>query len=256
MKQLIKWPVRTMLAGLLLMMGASAWAESAKATTAYDKVGDRLSVTVEDVSFTGLMARIASLTGLEILMDPKAEHNISINLSDMPLEKALKQIARETSYVFVYDRPKSVNKESVKKAAAVLVSMHILPKGEHDNDGIRPLLGATGEAFIREKDRYAEPEHEMKIFNHAQKRWDARLKNMPAERREALLKSAEEKREKVAKQQAKRAQRKIERDEKRKKSFGAQRRAENLERLKTSNPEEYEIRMQRNEERMNRQNKK
>ncbi|MCF6339106.1 MAG: hypothetical protein L3J84_14375, partial [Gammaproteobacteria bacterium] len=195
-------------------MSSPLWAESPHIT--YDKSTDTVSIVAIDASYKAIMARIATLSGVEILMDPKAEHNITIDVSELPLEAALKQLSRQTSFVLIHDIPEMVMSKSQKKPAQpILVRMRILPEGEFTTDALFPVLAPAGEAFIREKNRYSAPAQEVEIFNHAQKRWEARLKAMSPEKREKLLDIAQEKREQVAQSRAEQTQRKQELAERR-----------------------------------------
>jgi len=231
---------------VVLFMSSQLWAESPHVS--YDKSTDTISVMATDASYKAIMARIATLSGVEILMDPKAEHNITIEVNDLPLETALKQLSRQTSFVLIHDIPETdVNESQEKSVQPVLVRMRILPEGEFTTDAIYPVLAPGGEAFIREKNRYSAPAQQVDIFNHAQRRWEARLKAMSPEKREKLLDIAQEKREQMAQNRAEQAQRKKELAEKR--EAYKKRRDARLEELKLMDPERYELRMKRRMER-------
>lgn len=231
---------------IVLFMSSQLWAESPHVS--YDKSTDTISIVATDASYKAIMARIATLSGVEILMDPKAEHNITIEVSDLPLETALKQLSRQTSFVLIHDIPETdVNESQEKSVQPVLVRMRILPEGEFTTDAIYPVLAPGGEAFIREKNRYSAPAQQVDIFNHAQRRWEARLKAMSPEKREKLLDIAQEKREQMAQNRAEQAQRKKELAEKR--EAYKKRRDARLEELKLMDPERYELRMKRRMER-------
>ncbi len=240
-----------LLTSVIFFMSSQLWAESPHIF--YDKSADKISISANDASYKVIMARIATLSGIEILMDPKAEHNVTIDVSNLPLETALKQLSRQTSFVFIHDIPeRDMSKSQEKPAQPVLIRMRILPEGEFTTDALYPVLAPAGEAFIREKNRYAEPAQQVDIFNHAQKRWEARLKAMSPEKREKLLEIAQEKREQIAQNRAEQEQRKKELAEKR--EAYKKRRDARLE-LKLTDPERYELRMKRRTERPQRVNR-
>lgn len=233
-------------ASVIFFMSSQLWAESPHVS--YDKTTDTISIVATDASYKAIMARIATLSGIEILMDPKAEHNITIDVSDLPLEAALKQLSRQTSFVLIHDIPETdVNEPLEKSAQPVLIRMRILPEGEFTTDALYPVLAPGGEAFIREKNRYSAPAQQVDIFNHAQKRWEARLKAMSPEKREKLLEIAQEKREQMAQSRVEQEQRKKEFAERR--EAHKKRRDARLEELKLTDPERYELRMKRRAER-------
>ena len=235
------------LISILLLINPLAYASPPTPTISYDKNNDTLSVNANNSSLKEILAHIASRSGIEIQMDDKAEHLITTTLDNVPLEKALSQLARQTNYAFVYsDTNSSENNRSSGKP--MLIGMYILPKGEFSADMLRPapLLSASGEAFVREKDRYSSPTQAVEVFNHAQQRWEARLKAMSPERREKLLTDANEKRLQVEQRQAQREQKKQQHSEKRKER--EEKRQARLEELKITDPEAYERRMKHREE--------
>ncbi|MCF6255954.1 MAG: hypothetical protein L3J98_06940 [Gammaproteobacteria bacterium] len=235
-----------LLTSVVFFISSQLWAESPHIS--YDKTTDTISVAANEASYKAIMARIATLSGVEILMDPKAEHNITIDVSDLPLEKALKQLSRQTSFVLIHDIPETdVSKSREKPVQPILVRMRILPEGEFTTDALYPILAPAGEAFIREKNRYSAPAQQVDIFNHAQKRWEARLKAMSSEKREKLLEIAQEKRKQMAQNRAEQEQRKKALAEKR--EAYKKRRDVRLEELKLTDPERYELRMKRRAER-------
>jgi len=239
--------IRRILVVSLIIIPIPSYATAKKPVISYDKSTDTITANIDDASFTQVMSRIAVLSGIEIRMDPTAEHDISISLTEMPLEKALRQIAGNASYVFIYDDPKPErDKDQATSRKPVLVGMQILPKGESSSNMMRPLLAPIGEAFIREKNRYAAPEHKLVIFNHAQERWAARLKMMPPEQRKQLLAAAQEQRQQIEQRNTKRQQRQ-EQLAQRRKQHQQQHEAKLLQ-LKATNPEAYQRMMQAREE--------
>lgn len=243
MKQTARLPGVMMLASLLFIINASARAEAVRPTVMYDHKTDTLSVTANNASYQETMALVATRSGIEILMDPKAEHNISITLKDTPLEKGLTELSRQTNFAFFYSDAKASSGTDQKVSAKpVLTRMHVLPKGEASNHQLTPLLAPGGEAFIREKDRNFSAQQTPKMFNYAQQRWDARLKMMNPEQREQLLAGAKEKQAQLEQRQAERKKTKEEHAKIREEH--KQRRLDELAKLKTSNPELYERKMQ------------
>jgi len=237
--------------GVMSFMSGQLWAGSPHVF--YDKSSDKISIAANNASYKEIVARIATLSGIEILMDPKAEHNVTIDVSDLPLETALKQLSRRTSFVLIHDIPKMDDGKSQENhAQPMLVRMRVLPEGEFSTNALYPVLAPAGEAFIREKNRYSVPAQQVEIFNYAQKRWEARLKGMPPEKREKLLEIAQKEREQMVLRRVKQEQRKKELAEKR--EAHKKRREARLEELKLTDPERYELRMKRRAERQQRAN--
>lgn len=226
---------------VLFIFTSHAEDKPARPDVAYDQKTDRLSVTAKDASYKSVMAMIATLTGIEILMDPRAEHNITFTVNDMPLEQGLKELSRQTSFILVHTDPRAEYKKPL------LTGMRVLPRGESRDDGLQPVMAPDGEAFIREKNRRFAAEKKPEIFNHARQRWEERLKKMPPAQREQLLEDAREKLAAIEQQRAQREQRREDRAKKR--AEHEQHRRAKLDELKTDNPELYELRMSRHLER-------
>jgi type II secretory pathway component GspD/PulD (secretin) len=94
----------------------------------YDTKNDRLTVDAKKVPLTQILAQISEQSGVEILVDPSVEKDISIYLPAQPLKKALKQIARGLNYAMYY------NDEDSR-----LVAMKIVPKGKQGSSNLVPV---------------------------------------------------------------------------------------------------------------------
>ncbi len=219
--------------------------QSAHPPIIYDWQNDRLTVSLENVSLTQTLGYIANISGLEVLMDPKAEKQISADFKNLPMEKALQRLLGETSHIFLYDSQPTETLD-LKSTSKIIVGVHILSTGENNNDILLPILAAKGEAFIREGYRYNSHMPAPEIFNFTQQRWEARLKSMDEERREALLDQARLKYENIAK----RLKEKQLRTEKITQKMEARKlsREHELSQLKLDDPEAYARTIQAREE--------
>ncbi|GBE05497.1 hypothetical protein BMS3Abin10_01129 [bacterium BMS3Abin10] len=238
--------MRVFLPALMLVAVFAGQAESAEAPEVfYDKATDRLSVKAEKVSLKGVLARIALLSGAEFLIDPAVEQPVSITLKDMPLEKGLKRIVKslDLSYAMMYQK-----KEGQDEAAEpLLITMKIVPKGMK-NPNLVPVVNVKGEAVIRSFKRRPGRKGQTlpSIFDYAEKRWQARLDNMPEEKRKQIEEDIKQRQEEQAARMEEKEQRKAEREERRAEHQARRQAAE--EELKESNPELYELRQQQKEE--------
>jgi hypothetical protein len=204
---------------LLLFLTVSWGAGPAHALTPsaviYDRDTDLLTVKAEDVSLRELLAKISLLTGVEMLMDPEVEQNVSIILGETPLQSGLKQMMR------IFDLNHAMIFESVKGEGGseehLLVSMKIVPKGKLDSPNLVAAVDPVGEAIVRTltsdtpADTAVSGQDEVaaelpSMLNYAEARWQARLKKMPKERRDALMaetESAKEKKKSLAERRSK-----------------------------------------------------
>ncbi|MHC4639491.1 MAG: hypothetical protein ACYTBV_18645 [Planctomycetota bacterium] len=98
----------------------------------YDTKNDRLTVDAKSVPLTQILAQISEQSGVEILVDPSVEKDINIYLPAQPLEKALKQLARDLNYAMHYD-----------KAESRLVAMKIVPQGKQTSSNFVSVTKPT-----------------------------------------------------------------------------------------------------------------
>lgn len=212
----------------------------------YDKKGDKLSLNLKAAPLSKVLARVSLETGVGVLFDAEAERMVTIQMKDQPLEDGLKQLLKDVSHLFYYDNKKGKG----GKEQLMLTEVRVLPKGKSDNSNLRPVVELEQEAFRRalEKGKVSRPES--KKLDYTSKRWQARLDSVPLAMRERLLKDAEDRAKKHQENEKKREEQRAERVAKREAERKAreQQREEGMNALKASNPELYEIKMQRLEE--------
>ena len=127
------WFLPLLFFGVLLRPLQSAHAEGMEVT--YDRERDLLSVRADQVPLTQVLGRISDRSGIEILIDPSIDNKISIVISEQPLEKALKQIARGLSYVMLYGKSSNQDRSSGLR----LATMKLLPEGRQNSPNLVPV---------------------------------------------------------------------------------------------------------------------
>jgi len=243
----ITW-LRPLLWGLVLVAFVGATASAGGPEVIYDKATDRLSVGADMVSLKGLLARIALLSGVEVLMDPEVEQPVSITLKDRSLEKGLKKIMQTLNlrYAMIYQKKAGQG----QSAEPLLISMKIVPEGKENNPNLNfaPVVDVNGEAVIRSLSRRPRSEEHTPpaIFGYAEKRWQARLNRMPEEKRNRIEEDMMQWQEKQVARRKEVKNRRAERKKKVAKHLSRRQTAE--EELRASNPELYELRKQQREE--------
>lgn len=241
------WP--QLCVGILLLAAVAGQAVAEKPVVQYDRNSDMLSITAENVSLKALLARIGLLSGVGFFMDPKAERPVSAALKDEHLERGLKKImtANDLSYAMIYERPQ---KQASSTPAPLLIAMKVAPSGSGfgANATAVPIMDVKGEAIIRSLPRRPSKEGKAlpSMFDHAQKRWQARLQRMSEQQRRELEARMKEHQAKQAAREQEREQRRAEHELKRSQRQAARQAAE--EELKASDPELYELRRQHREE--------
>ena len=240
--------LRPLVLGLVLVAFVAPTAFASGPEVTYDKATDRLSVGADMVSLKGLLARIALLSGVEILMDPEVEQPVSITLKDRPLEKGLKKIMQVLNlrYAMIYQEKEGQD----QSAEPLLISMKIVPEGKENNPhpNLVPVVDVNGEAVIRSLSRRPRRAGETvpTIFGYAEERWQARLNRMPEEKRIRIEEDMKQRQEKRAARAEEVENRRAER--KKKVAEHQARRLAAEEKLRASNPELYELRKQQREE--------
>lgn len=251
--------IRTLVRGLVAfclfmpLLPSLAAEAPAKPVVSYNEVTDRLSVEAREAPLKAVLARIAILSGVDIWMDPQLEtRKISTSLKDRSLEDGLKQLARGTSHVLVYDRRPGDAKPGGADIGLplVVIAMKLLPEGKYDNSQLKPVLELEHEAFIREKEarrlerkRLEGPDRRRSLI---ERRWQERMSRLPPPLREDLEKKARARLDMIDEQHAEHEKNRAER-EARAARQRARREAE-LAKLKEMNPERYALAMQRREE--------
>ena len=99
-----------LMAGLLLSTAAKTNAEALQQQRiSYNPTNDLMTVQVEQISLKAVLSRIALLSGIEISMDPRVEHEVSAEINSQPLEEGIKQLVRDLNSVFLYSEPGETN---------------------------------------------------------------------------------------------------------------------------------------------------
>lgn len=234
--------------GLVLVAFVGSAAIAGGPEVVYDKATDSLSVQADGASLKGLLARVALLSGVEFLMNPEVERPVSITFKDYSLERGLKKImqALDLRYAMIYQKKKGRD----QLTEPLLISMKIVPEGKENNSNLNlaSVVDVNGEAVIRSLSGRSLPEGQTApvIFDHAERRWQARMKKMPEEQRKRIAEHMEQRHEKRAAHLEQMKNRRAQREKKRAEHQAARVTAE--EKLRASNPELYELRQQQREE--------
>lgn len=201
----------------------------------YHKQSDTLDVQAKNASLKSLLRAISLQSGVRIQMDPATNRPMTITLKNVPLDVALKRLARGLNYSFVYDGGRNHAK------TPLLVSMNILPSGKLDSRYLQPVVTPLQAAMQHVDDHGA--------GGLSDKRWQALLDKLPAARREALEKAAAKRK----KQQARvNAERKAQIQMIRKNGQAAMKRRDAMmNKLKTSDPALYRMRLQQQQQDLN-----
>lgn len=243
-----EWP-QLFLGMLLLAAFAGQTMAAGKPVVQYDRASDRLSVKAENVSLKALLARIGLLSGVGFFMDPKAEQSVSIALKEEHLERGLKKImtAHDLSYAMIYERPQNPDSST---QTPLLIAVKVAPGGSRPGASATavPIMDVEGEAVIRSFPGRPSKMGETlpTIFDHAQKRWQARLQRMTEQQRRKLEARMKEHQARQAARREKREKQRAEHAARMSQLQAAYQAAE--DELKESNPELYELRRQQREE--------
>ena len=204
----------------------------------YDKQQDTLNVNVTDMSLKRLLATIAIQSHIEVLFDDDADRTINMTFEDAPLERALKNLLRGSSYAFRYTRDNNDR--------ALLIGVTVLPEGAAGDGNAQALLHAPGETFMHKKNKRSQSIEQYERQEVYNQRWQARLKEMPDEVREKAEKHAAERLKALDEKNAAREKRAQEAKEKRE-AFKAERKAKRQEDFDQLSPEEQAVELQRRE---------
>lgn len=204
----------------------------------YDKQKDTLNMNVTDMSLKRLLATIAIQSHIEVLFDDGAEQSISMAFDDAPLQKALENLLRGSSYAFRYTRDNNDR--------ALLIGVTVLPEGDTGDGNAQSLLHAPGETFMHEKNKRSQSIEQYERQEAYNQRWQARLKEMSDEVREKAEKHAADRMKALDEKNAAREKRAQEAKEKRE-AFKGERKAQRQQQFEQLSPEEQAVVLQRRE---------
>jgi hypothetical protein len=145
----------------------------------YDAATDRLSLNVQNLSLTEVLARISRQSDVEILMDPSVERPVTASLQDQPLESVLGNLTRGMNAVMIHDERDLPG----QGRQPVLVRLELLPTGETNTALLRPVLSPEAEALLRAKGH--DPADPL-VKTRVNARRQARLEKMDPAQRERI----------------------------------------------------------------------
>jgi hypothetical protein len=144
----------------------------------YNAVTDQLSLDASGASLTGLLQRIARQSGVEILVDPAVERNVTLHIDQQPLEQGIRNLTRGLNTILVHD----IRDVPGKGAQNLLVGIKLLPAGQTNTARLVPVLSPEAEALARGSGK----DPAGKFNTTADERRAARLAKLPPEQRERL----------------------------------------------------------------------
>jgi len=102
-----------------MLIASLAWAD-------VSVTDERVSIEVSQVSLTAVLTDVAHQAGASIKVDPKVERSVTISMKNLPLQRAMDQVARQESLNIVLGWRRD--------AAGVdhLASIDVLPDGNMD----------------------------------------------------------------------------------------------------------------------------
>jgi len=188
--------------------------QAANTKVDYDRKSDKLSIQAEGTSLRELFGVISLKTGMEIVMSPKVEQQVSVNVENKPLPDALKSMGRSLrlNRVMIFgERP---------DGPPLLLRMKILPQGENDSVDLEPVVTVEQEVVSRSRPSYKtispeagqsqetiSPETDMSAA-----RWQNRLKELPRYQQQHLAELASKLEERNAARELQKKQSKAERE--------------------------------------------
>jgi hypothetical protein len=160
--------------------------EAGKVVLDYNPDKDTITLQAEQASLKDLLGRIALKTGIEVHLDPLAEQSVTMNINDMPLERALKNLLKDSNNIFRYSSKKEPD------GSLNLIGVRVLQAGSAPS-AAEQIIALKGEAFIRGKKAYMHDQLGSEQRQRANERWQERLSELPENVQKELLDHAEKK---------------------------------------------------------------
>lgn len=161
---------------LLLAALVSGWTASANAgrlDISYDATADRVSIQAEQASLSGLLARLALLTDIDVQMDPAAERPVSLVVASRPLEAALQTLLRPPLGSLLVQSQGADGSTRIR-------AINVYAPGRRDDGRLAPLLDlsesdALTQARLASVDGYVPT-----AFLKLERQWQSRFARMSA----------------------------------------------------------------------------
>lgn len=220
-----------------LLFAVAAHAEEAMPLVDYDQVNDTLSVEAKEASLKRVLTLVAMKSGVEVLFDERAEQPLSMTFENQPLKAGLENLLRQSNYAFRYSK--------ADDGKMALVGVKVLPAGEEGGEVV-PLAHVAGGFFMHEKGNRMLSAEQIGQREEYNRRWQARINELPPEVREKVTKHAKERLDEMERKKAAREQRSQEMKDRRE-SRRTERNTRRQERIESMTPEEraaYEARQQ------------
>ncbi len=187
------------------VMAGSAWAQPlagnaqvpsllkqpvVQSDVVYNKAKDTVSISSKGDMLSSIFSQIGKQSGIDIRMDPKIEVSVTINVKDMPLERAIDAMTKGLNVLKSY--------ESSGKKKDLLVQLSILPAGQYDASTAISLMSLDREIGMRAGQMYSQSKAGKRKQREADllaKRWQARQSSLNAQQQKAYqerLKALEE----------------------------------------------------------------
>lgn len=201
----------------------------------YDIKQDRLSIQAQDVPLKAIMSRIAFVSGIEVMIDPAADRNVSANFKNESLEEGIRRVTRGLNAIYQYTDKKS-------GAKSLLIGARLLPPGKSDPSALVPVMSLEQEAVIRTMNQAGVAQKGTRLHQ----RWNLRLQNLPLAQRQHVLDSAQVQRKKLEERRRGHAQDRNESEQELQQTLKEIEQEELA--LRESDPERYRLRQQRRQE--------
>lgn len=129
MKQLIQYFIKIVIIALIFASAPlHAWGAGA-AHVDYDTATGKLTVKAENAELAEALALVSQKTGVWIRIAPSIEKSITIELTNTPLENALRRLAKGLNHAMFY--------ESSQDGGHRIVGMSVLSGGDASGSGAR-----------------------------------------------------------------------------------------------------------------------
>lgn len=222
---------------VVLLCGSELWAATPvqNPQILYDIKQDQLSIQAQDVPLKTIMSRIALVSGIEVMIDPATDRNVSANFKDESLEEGIRRLTRGLNTIYQYSDRKP-------DARSLLISAQLLPMGKNDRSALVPVMSLEQEAVIRTMNQAGVAQKGTRLHQ----RWNLRLQNLPPAQRQHVLDSAQGQRKKLEERRLIHTQDHNESEQELQQTL-KEIEQEDLA-LRESDPERYRLRQQRRQE--------
>lgn len=200
----------------------------------YDSEHNLVSIHSKDSSLKGILGSFAIHTGVETYLHPDADRLINFSVNKLPLKQAIKNLCIPLNCIIRYHTEK-------QSSQPMIIGLDVLPTGNEQSEMLEAVVPISTELAM-----HARIHQSSKIHQLIRKRFEIRLKKLPADQQQEVLAQYEQKIRHYKERAERRDKVKLKMTQHRENRI--KQKNDRLKAMQESDPAAYEIHLQRQQQ--------